>query len=66
MQRSRRALQQRRALEKAISGRNHFFKISLSLVFVLWGLFFLLSLRISRSDGYRGIILIKFYQLLIA
>lgn len=53
MQRSRRALQQRRALEKAISGRNHFFKISLSLVFVLWGLVFLLSLRISRSDGYR-------------
>ncbi|KAH9782221.1 SUN domain-containing protein 4 [Citrus sinensis] len=53
MQRSRRALQQRRALEKAISGRNHFFKISLSLVFVLWGPFFLLSLWISRSDGYR-------------
>lgn len=53
MQRSRRALQQRRALEKAISGRNHFFKISLSLVFVLWGLVFPLSLWISRSDGYR-------------
>ncbi|CAK7344485.1 unnamed protein product [Dovyalis caffra] len=52
MQRSRRALLERRALEKDVSGKNQFYKISLSLVFVLWGLVFLLSLWISRGDGY--------------
>ncbi|XP_021889641.1 uncharacterized protein SLP1 [Carica papaya] len=53
MQRSRRALLQRRALEKANTGRNHLYKVSLSLVFVLWGLVFLLSLWISYGDSYR-------------
>ncbi|KAK0571304.1 hypothetical protein LWI29_013896 [Acer saccharum] len=53
MQRSRRAFQQRRSLEKAISGRSCLYKVSLSLVFVLWGLVFLLSLWISCGDGYR-------------
>ncbi|KAF5741948.1 hypothetical protein HS088_TW10G00956 [Tripterygium wilfordii] len=53
MQRSRRALLQRRALEKANSGRNRLYKVSLSLVFVLWGLVLLLSLWFSRGDGYR-------------
>ncbi|KAK3229682.1 hypothetical protein Dsin_001563 [Dipteronia sinensis] len=52
MQRSRRALQQRKSLEKGISGRSCLYKVSLSLVFVLWGLVFLLSLWISRGDGY--------------
>ncbi|GLU16286.1 hypothetical protein SLE2022_327250 [Rubroshorea leprosula] len=53
MQRSRRALLQRRALAEAISGRNRLYKVSLSLVFVLWGLLLLLSLWISRGYGYR-------------
>ncbi|XP_021907849.1 SUN domain-containing protein 2-like [Carica papaya] len=53
MQRSCRALLQRRALEKANTGRNRLYKVSLSSVFVLWGLVFGLSLRISYGDGYR-------------
>ncbi|GAV79976.1 Sad1_UNC domain-containing protein [Cephalotus follicularis] len=53
MQRSRRALLQRRALGKALSGWSHLYKVSLSLVFVCWGLVFLLSLWISHGDGYR-------------
>lgn len=53
MQRSRKALLQRRALERTSSGKNHLYKISLSLVFILWGLVFLLSLWISRGHGFR-------------
>ncbi|KAJ0043327.1 hypothetical protein Pint_18383 [Pistacia integerrima] len=55
MQRSSRALLDRRAVEKASSGRkwNRVYQVSLSLVFVLWGLVLLLSLWISRGDGYR-------------
>ncbi|KAK7322358.1 hypothetical protein VNO77_25737 [Canavalia gladiata] len=52
MQRSRKALLERRATEKAICGRNYLYKVSLSLVFVLWGLVFLFSLWISRGHGY--------------
>lgn len=52
MQRSRRALLQRRALEKAI-GRSHLYKFSLSLTILLWGLIFLLSSWISHGDGYK-------------
>lgn len=51
MQRSRRALLQRRAL--GFGGRSRLYKVSLSLVFVLWGLVFLFSLWFSRGDGYR-------------
>lgn len=54
MQRSRRALLHRRALEKVIIGRSRFYKVSLSLVFVLWGFVFLISLWFSRGDGHRG------------
>ncbi|GAB2271115.1 hypothetical protein Dimus_005963 [Dionaea muscipula] len=54
MQRSRRALLRRRALEKAI-GRNRLFKLSLSLVIILWGLVFLLNLWISQGDNYRDV-----------
>ena len=54
MQRSRRALLQRRALEKTIIGQSRLYKVSLSLVFLLWGLVFLLSLWISHGDGYGG------------
>ena len=54
MQRSRRALLQRRALEDTISGRSRLYKVSLSLVFVLWGLVFLLSLWISHGYGHKG------------
>ncbi|CAJ1958505.1 unnamed protein product [Sphenostylis stenocarpa] len=50
--RSRKALLERRAVEKATSGRNYLYKVSLSLVFVLWGLVFLFSLWISRGHGY--------------
>ncbi|XP_007019942.2 PREDICTED: uncharacterized protein SLP1 isoform X1 [Theobroma cacao] len=53
MQRSRRALLERRALDRAITGRSFFYKVSLSLVFVLWGLLFLLSLWVSHGDGYK-------------
>ncbi|KAB1210978.1 hypothetical protein CJ030_MR6G019631 [Morella rubra] len=53
MQRSRRAILQRRSLEKALSGRNRLYKVSLSLVFILWGLLFLFSLWISHGHGYR-------------
>lgn len=60
MQRSRKALLERRAIEKAKSGRNYLYKVSLSLVFVLWGLVFLFSLWISRGHGYRGIIFVSF------
>ncbi|KAL5538983.1 hypothetical protein UlMin_021356 [Ulmus minor] len=53
MQRSRRALLQRRAVEKTSGGRNCLYKVSLSLVFVLWALVFLLSLWISRGDDQK-------------
>ncbi|KNA13326.1 hypothetical protein SOVF_116020 [Spinacia oleracea] len=52
MQRSRRALLQRRDLQKAF-GRNHLYKYSLSLVIVLWGLVFLLNSWISHGDGHQ-------------
>lgn len=60
MQRSRRALLERRAVEKASGGRkwNRVYQVSLSLVFVLWGLVLLLSLWISRGNDYRGDIVI--------
>ncbi|KAL9273930.1 SUN domain-containing protein [Drosera capensis] len=48
MQRSRKALLQRRALEKVL-GRNRLFKLSLSLAIVLWGL--LLNFWIRHSTG---------------
>lgn len=50
MQRSRRALLQRRALEKAIYGRERAYKFSLSAVAVLWTLVFLLNLWIGHGD----------------
>ncbi|CAL1409753.1 unnamed protein product [Linum trigynum] len=54
MQRSRRDFLQRRAsLEKDTGGKNRLYKLSLSLVLLLWGLVFLSSLWISQSDGYR-------------
>ncbi|KAK4801195.1 hypothetical protein SAY86_021682 [Trapa natans] len=54
MQRSRRAFLQRRAsLDKVISCSNLLYKVSLSLVFVLWGLILLFSLWVSHSDGRR-------------
>ncbi|PNX95870.1 hypothetical protein L195_g019067 [Trifolium pratense] len=56
MQRSRKALQQRRALEKGASGRNCLYKVSLSLVFALWGLVFLFSLWITCGNGYGALV----------
>lgn len=53
MQRSRRALLHKRALDRATTSRSQFYKLSLSLVFVLWGLVLLVSLWISRGDGHR-------------
>ncbi|XP_050364846.1 SUN domain-containing protein 4 isoform X2 [Argentina anserina] len=53
MQRSRRALLQRRALERVMSGRSRLYKVSLSLVLALWGFVFLISLWFSQGDGYR-------------
>ncbi|XP_010540845.1 PREDICTED: uncharacterized protein SLP1-like [Tarenaya hassleriana] len=54
MQRSRRAfLLRRRVYENVSHGRNCFYKVSLSLVCLLWGLLFLSTLWISRGDGDR-------------
>ncbi|KAJ4952767.1 hypothetical protein NE237_029599 [Protea cynaroides] len=54
MQRSRKALLQRRALEKAITGKKRlYYKVSLSLLAVLWGHVFLLNLWISNGDVFR-------------
>ncbi|OIT20074.1 PREDICTED: SUN domain-containing ossification factor-like [Nicotiana attenuata] len=51
MQRSRRALlQRRRALEKTTCGRTRVYKVSLSVVAVLWALVFLLNLWIGHGD----------------
>ncbi|KAL2893919.1 SUN domain-containing protein 4 [Bienertia sinuspersici] len=55
MQRSRKALLQRRALKKAI-GKNQFYKFSLSVVFVLWGLVFLLNSWISHGNGHHQVL----------
>ncbi|KAH6795363.1 hypothetical protein C2S51_036349 [Perilla frutescens var. frutescens] len=52
MQRSRKALLQRRALEEAICGRSRLYKVSLSAVVVLWGLVFLLNIWIGHGDGH--------------
>ncbi|XP_022773559.1 SUN domain-containing protein 4-like [Durio zibethinus] len=54
MQRSRTALLQRRALDVVVTGRSRFYKVSLSLVFVLWGILSLFSLWLCHGDGYRG------------
>ncbi|CAA2987109.1 SUN domain-containing 4-like isoform X1 [Olea europaea subsp. europaea] len=53
MQRSRRALLQRRSLEKAIGGRTHLYKVSLSLVVALWGLVFLLNIWFGHGDRHK-------------
>lgn len=53
MQRSRKALLQRRVLEQSVCGRNQLYKVSLSLAVVLWGLLFLLNLWIGHGDGYK-------------
>ncbi|XAR57462.1 hypothetical protein NMG60_11025616 [Bertholletia excelsa] len=52
MQRSRKALLQRRALRKAICGWRNLYTISLSLLLLLWGLVFLLNIYIGHGDGY--------------
>ncbi|KAJ8627896.1 hypothetical protein MRB53_021203 [Persea americana] len=52
MQRSRRALLQRRALESAISVRNQRYKVSQFLA--LWALAFFLNLWICPADDYEG------------
>ncbi|XP_010415845.1 PREDICTED: uncharacterized protein slp1-like [Camelina sativa] len=58
MQRSRRALLVRRRVSETSSnnnnGRNRFYKVSLSLVFLIWGLVFLSTLWISHVDGDKG------------
>ncbi|CAN7087631.1 unnamed protein product [Brassica oleracea var. botrytis] len=53
MQRSRRALliRTRRASESASNGRNRLYKVSLSLVFLIWGLLLLSTLWISHGNG---------------
>ncbi|KAL3641509.1 hypothetical protein CASFOL_016477 [Castilleja foliolosa] len=53
MQRSRKALLQRRELKKTIWGRHRFYKVSLSVVAVLWGLVFLLNTWICHVDGQK-------------
>lgn len=55
MQRSRKALLQKRAAasEKAVMGRRYLYKVSLSAVLLLWGIIFLLSSLTSYGNGYR-------------
>lgn len=53
MQRSRKALLERRALKQSFYGRNHLYKVSLSLAVVLWVFLFLLNLWIGHGDGYK-------------
>ncbi|CAO2834416.1 unnamed protein product [Amaranthus hypochondriacus] len=53
MQRSRRALLQRRVIEKTIIGRKYLYKISVSLVILLWAFVFLLNSWISHGDGHQ-------------
>ncbi|XP_039122567.1 SUN domain-containing protein 4-like [Dioscorea cayenensis subsp. rotundata] len=55
MQRSRKALLQRRAVSEknSISGRARLYKVSLSLVLLLWGIIFLLNSLISHGNGYK-------------
>lgn len=59
MQRSRKALLQRRAVSEknSISGRARLYKVSLSLVLLLWGIIFLLNSLISHGNGYKGMII---------
>ncbi|CAN6938178.1 SUN domain-containing protein 4-like isoform X1 [Brassica napus] len=56
MQRSRKALliRRRRASESASNGRNRLYKVSLSLVFLIWGLLLLSTLWISHGNGEKG------------
>ncbi|XP_047983825.1 SUN domain-containing protein 4 [Salvia hispanica] len=51
MQRSRKALLQRRAVKEAICGKSRLYKVSLSVVIVLWGVVFLLNTWIGHGDG---------------
>ncbi|KAK4413451.1 SUN domain-containing protein 4 [Sesamum alatum] len=53
MQRSRRALLQRRALEESLCGRNRLYKVSLSLVLLLWALVFFLNTWIGHGDFHK-------------
>lgn len=53
MQRSRKALLERRALKQSFYGRNQLYKVSLSLAVVLWVFLFLLNLWIGHGDGYK-------------
>ncbi|KAF8046724.1 hypothetical protein N665_3479s0004 [Sinapis alba] len=56
MQRSRRALliRKRRVSETASNGRNRLYKVSLSLVFLIWGLLLLSTLWISLGNRDKG------------
>lgn len=54
MQRSRKALRRRRrASENSVLSRKRLYKTSLSLVFILWGLFFVLNLCVGHVNNYR-------------
>ncbi|KAK1370992.1 Galactose-binding protein [Heracleum sosnowskyi] len=55
MQRSRKALLERRALKQSFYGRNRLYKVSLSLAVILWVFLFLLNLWIGHGDGYKDI-----------
>ncbi|KAL0314040.1 UNVERIFIED_CONTAM: SUN domain-containing protein 4 [Sesamum angustifolium] len=54
MQRSRRALLQRRALEESVCGRNRLYKVSVSVVVILWGLVFFLNTWIGHGDFHKA------------
>ncbi|XP_018460190.1 SUN domain-containing protein 4-like [Raphanus sativus] len=55
MQRSRRALLLRRRIsEDTSNARNRLYKVSLSLVFLIWGFLLLSTLWISHRNGHKG------------
>ncbi|KAF8062124.1 hypothetical protein N665_1204s0013 [Sinapis alba] len=55
MQRSRRALLlRRRVSEDTSNARNRLYKVSLSLVFLIWGFLLLSTLWISHGNGHKG------------
>lgn len=59
MQRSCRT--RRRVSVNKFNGRNSFYKVSLSLVFLLWVLLFFSTLLISHGDGAKGNLQVLFF-----
>ncbi|CAI9117170.1 OLC1v1018516C1 [Oldenlandia corymbosa var. corymbosa] len=55
MQKAHSALLQRRAFEKALCGGHRLYKVSLSLVVVLWALVLFLNIWFSQGEGFKDV-----------